>query len=211
MCLLNNRLKKMLIYCLVLLLTSSQLSIVTFAKDTDNDQTDQSIAEVQANEGESSFLQEKYSTFLDKTKTKGYSGKEIVQNDLSKLAKKPEAIRTHDGKKVLTIEQGEETTLRVHAPEIALYYVGLHYTTDEKNVLPAQVEMKVNGDVPYSELRNLVLESRWENPEEIKKDKYGNEIVPQPIKVNEWLIKFVNDSSNRSSDPLFIELQKGEN
>src|SRR5699024_12066615 len=50
-----------------------------------------------------------------------------------------------------------------------------------------------------------------EGPEEIPKDKYGNEIIPQPVKVDEWQEKFVNDSSYRRSDPFFIKLDKGKN
>lgn len=214
MFLLIKWLRRILLYSLILTLTSSQylLSSSVVAADESEKSIEKDVNSIEKiTDNVSSFTQEKYSEFLEKTKIKTYSGKELVFKQMSELVPDDHLIKNVDGQEAVSVEQGEDVTLHIDVPEHGLYYVGFTYTTDEKNILPAQVEMKVNGVFPYFELRNLVFESRWKNPEEIKKDKYGNEIIPQPIKVNEWLTKFVNDSSNRSSDPLLVELIKGEN
>ena len=71
--------------------------------------------------------------------------------------------------------------------------------------------MKVNGSFPYYELRSISFESTWVAPEAVSLDRYGNEIVSMPLKLEAWKRKKIEDSSFRHSEPLLVYLDKGEN
>src|SRR5699024_12633629 len=111
-------------------------------------------------------------------------------------------MSSHDGADVVKVERNEEATITIDAPETALYYIGFNYTTEKTNVLSTQLEMQVNNEFSFYELRNLTFDSRWEGPEEIPKDKYGNEIIPQTLKVDEWKEKYVYEYRFRKRDQL---------
>lgn len=157
------------------------------------------------------LVKERYSTYIEEHQGNIYNGEDVILNRIDEMVEDESLLETYDGKEAIHIKQNETGTIVIHAPEAALYHIGFHYAIAGKTVLPTQLEMKVNNEYPFYELRNLIFESRWETPSDIPKDKYGNEIVPQPTKVMEWQEKFIGDSSYRYSDPLLIELQKGEN
>lgn len=156
-------------------------------------------------------LDDRYSAYEQEVKGKVYSGKDLVYSDVSELVDDTSVLGKVDGEKVVQLAQNETVTFTLDVPEEAKYQIGIVYQTDAKTVLSTQLEMKVNEQIPFYELRNLVFENQWETPKEIAKDKYGNEIVPQPTKVANWQEKFIGDSSYRTSDPFFIQLNKGKN
>ncbi|SDZ48250.1 ABC-type glycerol-3-phosphate transport system, substrate-binding protein [Evansella caseinilytica] len=159
-----------------------------------------------------SVLTEKYSTYISEIDSRTtYDGADIVWSDPEELAVDASFIVQYDGMEVIKLEPKQEVTMRIEAPESGLYNLGLTYLINNDNVLPTQLKMELNGEVPFFELRNLVFESRWKSPDNIPKDKYGNEIVPQPVKVTEWQEKYIGDSSYRTSEPFLIYLEAGEN
>ncbi|MEK5038249.1 extracellular solute-binding protein [Sporosarcina sp. FSL K6-3457] len=162
-------------------------------------------------EGEASILESKYSAYIQEHKGKPYQGDDVVLDKSENWMTDTALLTTIVEKTALRIKQNEEASITIQAPETASYIIGLQYSTEGDNILPTQLEMKVNGQFPFYELRNLLFESRWQVPDETPKDKYGNEIVPQPSKVQEWQEKFISDASYRSSEPFYIELQKGDN
>ncbi|PXW92971.1 carbohydrate ABC transporter substrate-binding protein (CUT1 family) [Streptohalobacillus salinus] len=152
---------------------------------------------------------ERYSEYLTSAMSNAYDGDVVQFNDLSQLS--ADSLATYAGETVIEANQDETVTFQIEAPRDAYYYIGFDYMIDGDNALPTQLEMKVNGSFPYYELRNLVFENLWENPSEIPLDKYGNEIIPQPIKHDDWLFKYVIDASYRTSEPLLIGLDQGDN
>src|SRR5690625_4553500 len=115
----------MLLFGMILMLTSSQIS--TFiphikAEGKSND-TDLSIDSEDIFEEASSILKEKYSTYIDDVNSDQYSGNDVVLDDISKLVSDESFIGTYEGKDVIKIDQNEETTITINAPETALYYV----------------------------------------------------------------------------------------
>ncbi|WP_245308295.1 extracellular solute-binding protein [Halalkalibacter urbisdiaboli] len=204
------KVRKMFLIILATILINSQILISNVsAEDLKNQDT--AAKDSGTSEQPSSSLTEKYSTYITEAKMNQYAGNDIVLENVGDLVTDSSFLDQYDGTSVVRIEQNEEAILRINAPESALYYIGVTYLSDNENVLPTQMEMKLNGQFPFYELRNLVFESKWRSPEIIPKDKYGNEIVPQPMKVIEWQDKFIGDSSYRSSEPFLLQLDKGEN
>ncbi len=109
------------------------------------------------------------------------------------------------------LEIGDQAEIVVDVPQDGIYYMGFYYFDNSDSILPIELEMKINGDYPFYESRRLIFESNWLNPESKVYDRYGNEVLSKPDKEYEWNYKYVMDASYRYSEPLGIELKKGEN
>ncbi|MDC3416870.1 extracellular solute-binding protein [Aquibacillus salsiterrae] len=159
-----------------------------------------------------SFIDERYSSYLTANQDQAiYQGEKLTFDSMETILVEQEFLKSVDGSMVAALKQNDEVTLVIDAPKNALYQIALNFKTENDYVLPVRMDLKVNDDRLFYELRNLVFESEWMSPEEIRKDKYGNEIVPQPVKGHNWQKKFIMDSSYRTNDPFLIELEKGEN
>ncbi|RXI96244.1 extracellular solute-binding protein [Anaerobacillus alkaliphilus] len=201
------KVKKITLIAIIIILTFTQIPTYTKVESSGN----QEITKKRVNlTNTTSALQEKYSTYVDDSR-KLYSGADILIDNIEGIVTDHKFLDVYDGKQVVRIDQNKEVTIRINAPESAFYNIGLSYIIDDQNVLPTQIEMQLNGQFPFYELRNLVFESKWKSPDVNPQDKYGNEIVPQPIKVIDWQEKYISDASYRSSEPFKIFLDKGEN
>lgn len=197
--------KKLKILCIVLALIVLQPSDAAIYAEEGKTEVNNDL------KGTTSILEQKYSAYIKEHQGKFYQAKDIVLDEPEKWVTNSSLVSSIDEKTVLKMEQNSEASIIIQAPEKAAYVIGFKYSTEGDNILPTQLEMKVNGQFPFYELRNLIFESRWEVPNEKMKDKYGNEIVPQPSKVQEWQVKHISDASYRSSQPFYIELEKGNN
>lgn len=111
---------------------------------------------------------------------------------------------------VIDMQLGNSVAIKVNVPETALYEVSLDYLSYDDSILPIEASLQVDGEYPFYEARRLTLESTWVAPEEKSYDRYDNEIVPVPDKLKQWENKAVGDASYRYSQPLAVELTKGE-
>ena len=156
------------------------------------------------------LVEKKYSK-LQEEGLNYYSGEMIEFQNVSDLVRDSSKLKNVDGEIAASIEHGEMVDIYLNAPQDGAYQIGLEYFIEGNQVLPTQTEVKVNDEIMFYELRNIVFESKWKNPLDLSLDKYGNEIIPQPIKMDSWQTKYLIDTSYRESEPFFIPLQKGEN
>lgn len=133
---------------------------------------------------------------------RGLSGTELVPDEYGLRGGIGQAVK---------LEIHDSGIVTVDAPETARYYISLDYLDAGSSVLPLELSMKVNGEYQFYELRDLEFEAAWKDPEAPSFDRYGNQIVPVPDKVVKWENKYISDASYRHSQPLAIELAKGEN
>lgn len=99
--------------------------------------------------------------------------------------------------------------LNIEAPETALYWIGFDYLSYDESILPIEFSLKIDGEYPFYETRNLNFETTWVQSEGVSLDRYGNEIVSMPSKLIQWETKYLGDSSYRYAVPLKVELEKG--
>lgn len=203
-----KKIKKSMFIAAIVVLMGSQVS---FYAKADNAATgSKNASNIESNQN-TTIAENKYSSYLNNAKIETYSGSDILLSNMSDIAVNKEKLETNNNSLVARIEQGEEASFKIQAPKAGLYQIGINYLIDNKNILPTQLSMTVNGGYPFYELRNLVFESRWKAPNDIPKDRYGNEIVPEAFKVMEWQDKLIGDSSYRNGDPFLIELMEGVN
>ena len=85
----------------------------------------------------------------------------------------------YDGK-TADIRHGMSLKMAVEVPETALYWIGFDYLSYDESILPIEFSLKVDGDYPFYEARNLNFETNWVQDGSMSKDRYGNEIVSMP-------------------------------
>lgn len=110
---------------------------------------------------------------------------------------------------VLNMKRLDEVTLSIDVPQGGLYYVLFDYYSYDESILPISMKMKVDGNYPFYECRNLKFETTWKKDETPSYDRYDNEVVTVPNKVKQWEQKYLMDSSYRHSSPLAVELTQG--
>lgn len=143
-----------------------------------------------------------------------YDG-EILETEVSKALAGDHTKLTSDNydykNEVASLKLGDKVTLKVHAPAAARYYVSIDYLTYEESLLPVELILSLNGEIPFYEARRLSFESTWVDSGKTSYDRYGNEIVSLPNKLIRWENKFLMDASYRYSTPLQLELNQGDN
>lgn len=114
----------------------------------------------------------------------------------------------YDGK-VADMQHGASLRMTIEVPETALYWMSFDYLSYDESILPLEFSLKVDGEYPFYETRNLNFETNWVQDSQVSKDRYGNEIVSMPDKLIQWENKELSDSSYRYAQPLKVELEKG--
>lgn len=111
--------------------------------------------------------------------------------------------------RVADVSAGVLLRLDIEVPETALYWIGFDYLSYDESILPIEFSLKIDGEYPFYETRNLNFETTWVQSEGVSVDRYGNEIVSMPSKLIQWESKYLGDSSYRYAQPLKVELEKG--
>ncbi|MGF7142740.1 ABC-type glycerol-3-phosphate transport system substrate-binding protein [Anaerotaenia torta] len=108
------------------------------------------------------------------------------------------------------LEESEEVQVTIRAEQAAAYVLSFDYQTLGENILPTNLALKVNGEYPYDELKRIFLGDTWISGE-VQHDRYGNECLAMPTKVQEWKKAYIHDTAYLYSEPMLLYLEAGEN
>lgn len=109
--------------------------------------------------------------------------------------------------------KGEESSAEIslNVSYTGNYMVLLTYTPDkDSNYTNSIIGVKINGEYPFNEARELTLPFRWKGGE-VTTDSRGNEILGSTSCIYEKTENYIADPSGRQNVPLMFNLQKGEN
>ena len=161
-----------------------------------------------------------------------YTGEPIViqaaDADQSTLPDGAEVLEELDGKtNVLYLPDEGTVTWKVTVPESGLYAIDLSYYPIESKMSDIERTLRINGEVPFSEVRNLIMTKRWaedlsevtvvrdENGNitdiEYDKDASGNDHRPSKIETPEWMDYTVSDPTGYYNNEFYFYLEAGEN
>ncbi len=130
-------------------------------------------------------------------------------------------LENYKGKEY-AIENGEggKVTFNINVDKAGLYCLRLNYVPVEStSTVNIERILYVNGKVPFTEARNLVMTKLWVNEYTETKDgklrfevdQNGNEIRPDNNVVYEWQTFVLRDYNGYYNEPLTIYLEEGEN
>lgn len=139
-----------------------------------------------------------------------YTGGDI-EYPIKDICTSTDAVFTDDYGYTSAVQIGERGSIELELNVVAdgIYYMCFDYLADSDTILPVEAQFMIDGDFPFYEMRQQVLESQWSTPQQKSYDSYGNEVVGIPDKVYVWQNKYIMDSTYRYSGPLGIELTKG--
>ena len=110
----------------------------------------------------------------------------------------------------LTLAVGDSAQVDFSVPEDGQYEIWLTYQNTTQSTLPTELILRVDGELPFYELRRVKLNSLWVvDSDEIPVDRYGNEIAPTPVYAQVEQSVGVTDSTARIDAPFLFELKAG--
>lgn len=160
---------------------------------------------------------------------KFYSGKDIpidlstavyesgnVDGELSYEFKSSETL---DGVECVVMPESGTVTFTVNVPESGLYAISLDYYDLVCKSTNIERTLRINGKVPFNEVRNLVLSKTWvdefeydENGDIVfEKDGSGNDRRPAKTQAPSWKSYSVCDPTGYYNGDFYFYLEAGEN
>ncbi len=93
----------------------------------------------------------------------------------------------------------------------ALYQFAIDYYELSDNISPAQISIRINGEIPFYESQTLVLPSSWAfETNEFTVDRYLNEIQPTSKKLFDWRTHDINDNRGMHTGLYTFHLSNGD-
>lgn len=92
-----------------------------------------------------------------------------------------------------------------------LYTISVSYTSVEASSGNLELELNIDGKIPFSEVSIVSFERTYEQAAgEFKKNSAGNDIKPEVNEVFVWNEKAISDSSGYKTEPFSFGFTKGE-
>ncbi|RLQ96881.1 extracellular solute-binding protein [Falsibacillus albus] len=165
-------------------------------------------------------VEDRYHTVLENWKNDGLGSASdfeatVHPSDFKGMDEKdllPEAKSKGYGDRVFYWHNHNSASFEVDVKEDGLYEISFDYFPLNKEVVPIEGSIKVNGEFPYYESRRIVFPKSWENVKsKFEKDRFGNEIIPKQKAIAKWETISAEDASHLQPDALKYHLKKGMN
>lgn len=123
-----------------------------------------------------------------------------------------EKMSTYEGESnVLLTEVGSTVTWNVQVPETGFYNLYMEYLLPESRGVAAEREVRINGEVPFEDARNITFSRIWTDGGKVRVDNQGNEIRPTQVEYYDWQNAYFKDDMGYIIDPYKFYLEKGAN
>lgn len=117
----------------------------------------------------------------------------------------------YDGE-VRPFHAGDVITITVDVAERGAYTLALDVLDTGKSILTNRLAVRVNGEHQYEESRSIDLPTEWRfTTHTFPRDRYGNEILPNSVKIDQFKRTTFYDSTALNAAPLTFLLEAGEN
>ena len=109
-----------------------------------------------------------------------------------------------------SLRTGDTVEVTLTAPEKALYEIWVEYRTETESALPSEMTVRLDGGIPFYELRRVKMKALWKDNGVFPLDRYGNEIATTPEAAAVTQEAGMMDSAGWTDEPFRIELEAGE-
>jgi hypothetical protein len=118
---------------------------------------------------------------------------------------------TSDG--VVRLDDGDTVVFHLTSDVDALFRITLDYAVESDSILAPEIDVVINGDLPFVEAKSIILYPLWqrvERPLDKLTDRYGDELLPYNTHVRAWQTMALRDAG-QFQDPLMFRLNEGVN
>ncbi|MDR1892680.1 MAG: extracellular solute-binding protein [Oscillospiraceae bacterium] len=122
-----------------------------------------------------------------------------------------ETLTVFDGQAPVTLAEGEQREFTVFAANSGLYVLRASYSVTDDSGLKPSLALKINGETPFSEADNLLLNRRFQDAARGERDGQGNELIPAQEELTAPQVADLADLSGYWGKTLYFFLENGEN
>ncbi len=107
--------------------------------------------------------------------------------------------------------QNSKVQWKVNVDSPAFYEIYITYLPFSKKDNQVNASLSIDGEYPYSALRDFILYKYWKNSvTEFETDKYGDHIAPEQVLAGEFITSPVKDTEGIVLEPYRVYLSSGE-
>ena len=110
----------------------------------------------------------------------------------------------------LSLKTGESGRTAFDVPADGQYEIYLTYQNTTQSALPTEMTVRLDGALPFYEMRRVKLRSLWVDDGVFPTDRYGNEIAATPRAADIAQTAPLCDSAGRTDEAFLFELTRGE-
>ncbi|CAG9620783.1 extracellular solute-binding protein [Sutcliffiella rhizosphaerae] len=116
------------------------------------------------------------------------------------------------GSQVYAWDNQDSIDIEVEVEVEGLYELGFDYFPLGEGIVPIEGSIQVNGEYPYFESRRVIFPKDWKSAiNEFEQDRFGDEIIPAQVPMEQWHFVKAEDSSYLQARPLMFHLNEGKN
>lgn len=104
----------------------------------------------------------------------------------------------------------KEITFEVEISSDSLAEMEVEYKTESGSGVDIELEVLIDGKSPFDEASNIVLQRKWIDSGEPRKDSNGNETSPVQEEKLDWFTETLRDSSGIVTEPFLFAFSKGK-
>lgn len=123
-------------------------------------------------------------------------------------------LESYPDSMVVLLEENDTFTVNVNVSVAGLYHIGFDFMMEDTYYTIPSIEVLVNGESQFNEMSDLELDVIWKSislEENVRYNRYGNELLPNSEAVLEWDKYFFDDYNSYFEDPYLFLLEEGEN
>ena len=110
---------------------------------------------------------------------------------------------------LLQIGKGARLSFDVDCPAAGGYILTLSYIVTEESTEDVSFSLKIGGEYPFSDSREITLPAVWaDDSQDYKLDRFNNEVYPLPVHTPAWQSKALNSSVYHLDLPLVFPLKE---
>ena len=113
--------------------------------------------------------------------------------------------------KALFTDTGSTVTFEVNVPKAGFYNLCAEYLLPESRGVAAERAVKINGDYPFEDARNITFARIWTDGGPIRVDNQGNEIRPVQVEHFDWQKAYFKDEVGFVTEPYEFYFEQGVN
>ncbi len=202
--------KVIIVICLIAIIVfGTYLIIVAGSVDTGHIEVDQTLLK-QSRDLLKDTLNYQRNTYLDYIKGASVNyGTEVYHGTpISSMNHESTGYDGIQGK----INIDESALYEIDVEKEGYYHIVVDHYTKADVLGNLTLEVKINGQYPFDEAKFIDVPLRWKDEsKEFEYDSYGDESLPNQIRIDEWTPLELYNNTYITIDPLLFRLEKGKN
>jgi ABC-type glycerol-3-phosphate transport system substrate-binding protein len=112
----------------------------------------------------------------------------------------------------LNMTKNEVANYELEIETSGYYHIGIHYKVSKATLNQITIALKINGESYYQEMQTIELPIIWQDESKnYLTDRYGDEVLPNQIIVDDWQYIAAYNNTYLSIDPLLFYFKEGSN